>query len=144
MRDGLFFFLGRVRQDRAHKGQASLGSSIRSHCPEIRERATECPRETTFPDMQRGGGARPSPATRSRASLRTTTPGVPRGPRPEGPGSGTRWGLRLQYLKRQGNGEREAECRQRGRLEGGVLRLLRSWGLSTRSRYRSPAVSSYE
>ncbi|KAM9720801.1 LOW QUALITY PROTEIN: dolichol phosphate-mannose biosynthesis regulatory protein [Dama dama] len=48
--------------------------------------------------MQRGGGARPSPATRSRTILRTTTPGVPRGSRPEGPGSGTGWGLRLRCL----------------------------------------------
>lgn len=141
---GFFFPLGRVRQDRAHKCQAGLGSSIRSHCREIRERVTECPRETTFPDMQRGGGARPSPATWSWASLRTATPGVPRGPRPEGPGSGTGWGLHLRCLKRWGNGEREAESRQWGRLEGGVLGLFRSWGLSTRSRYRSPAVSPYE
>ena len=135
---GFVFFLGRVRQDRAHKCQSYLGSSTRSHCGEIRERVTECPRETTFPDMQRGGDARPSEATRSRIILRTTTPGVPRGSSPEGPGSGTGWGLRLRCLKPWGNGELEAECRRWGRLGGGVLGLLGSWGLSTRSRYRSP------
>ncbi|XP_015095727.2 dolichol phosphate-mannose biosynthesis regulatory protein [Vicugna pacos] len=55
-----------------------------------------------FPTCKRGGGAYLSWAIWSWTGLRTTTPGVLRVPRPEGPGCGTRCGV---VLPRRSAGE---------------------------------------
>lgn len=137
---GFFFFSRGEFDGMSHKCQASLSSQF-GLTAERFGNASGMSSRNLHSRHAKGRRCPPVSGDWSWASLRTATPACPRPKAGKGP-IRNGWGLRLRCLKLENVG-REAKSRQWG---VGEVRSgsARAWGLSTRSRYRSPAVSTVQ